>query len=100
MTWTLRLFDDDGVEIAWVTADPYEYEITHPDAGWDSLRLSLEGKERGEEALEPTEIHAEDFRITIDNSIRHDRTPEDHLSWIRDEVVARSDVESATITDE
>jgi hypothetical protein len=31
MTLTLRIYDESGTEIVWVTANPYDYEITHPD---------------------------------------------------------------------
>ena len=47
MTWTLRFYDKDGVEIGYVERsdrETYTVKITHPDGEWDSLRSSLESK--------------------------------------------------------
>ena len=49
MTWTLRLYDEDGVEIGYAEKpdrDTFNYEITHPEDGWDSVERLLKFKSR------------------------------------------------------
>ena len=100
MTWTLRLYDGDGVEIATVTADPYSYQITHPDAGWDGLAAELEGYGDGQEALAGEQVIDEGFTVRFDNVEYHDETPEEHLEWVRDEMLLDPEVDSASLADE
>lgn len=49
MTWTLRFYDDAGVEIGYVEKpDKYTYSvgITHPASGWAEFKSKLESYER------------------------------------------------------
>lgn len=44
MTWTLRFYDGDGVEIGYVEKpdrDTYNWSITHPDSGWEQFEYTL-----------------------------------------------------------
>lgn len=102
MTWTLRLYDGDRIEIGWVTAAPYEWEITHPntDADWDGIHVSLEGYERGKEPVHIDDINAGEFRLHFDGSIRHDGDPQEHLEYVRDEMLKDSEVDLVSLTDE
>lgn len=102
MTWTLRLYDGDGVEVAWVTADPYEWSITYPktDGRWDGLRVSLEGHERGAEALPPEVIETEKLELVLERVKFHRDTPQEHLEWVKENVTTREQIASASLTDE
>lgn len=100
MTWTLRLYDANGVEIAWVTANPYTYQITHPDPGWEGVKVSLEGHESGEEALPGEAVVEDGFSIRFDNVEYHDDTPKSHLEWVRDNVKWSPEVDSVSLADE
>lgn len=48
VTWTLRLYDDSGTEIAWIqvlSAGTYTYEIVHPESGWRNTEVLLQGSQ-------------------------------------------------------
>lgn len=106
MTWVLRLFDDSGVEIAVVTADPWEWELTYPGdyEHEDRLSLFLEGKSTGEEPVhvpdEYIETESGTFRLHTDAISTHDDTPREHLEWTRDDAVGWYGVASAELADE
>jgi hypothetical protein len=106
VTSVLRLFDERGVEIAMVTADPFEWTITHPDESeeWDRLSVSLEGKSTGEEPVhipdEYIETDAGTFRLHTDAISTHDDTPREHLEWTRDGVMGLYGVASVELADE
>lgn len=55
MTWTLRVYDTDGNEIAWLTIDPYEYQITDPSNATDKTIRHIKGVfSRSENPVEET----------------------------------------------
>lgn len=89
VTWTLRVYNGTDEEIGWVTADPYEYEITHPD-GTDIVRngenLDVAGIFGGSQ--KPYEIGfttvAGDSTRTAD-FLEFD-SPKDHLEYVRDRI--------------
>lgn len=57
----LPLYDENAVEIAWVRTDPYEFEITHPDSGWDRIAVSFGGQQKGEEAFPAEPIKTDEI---------------------------------------
>lgn len=96
MTWILRFYDDNGDEIAWVQADPYEWEVHGSDEDWKWLKVALEGK---------AELYPQDFDRTPEYEIEGvvlrneprplDLPPKDHLRRIEDEIggkVARTEL--------
>jgi hypothetical protein len=93
VTWTLRVYDSDGVEIAWVRADPYECEITHPDSGWEGVRDTLRNMESGDERV--GDVH-------LDGYVFHDDDPKEHLEWVQENMVPGpdADIDSTTLKDE
>lgn len=101
MTWTLRLFDSDGVEIGWVKTGPYEYDITHPD-GEDHSRVSvrieiLENPEvRGgyKETLGGVQEAMTETLETVDVSGK------EHLEYIETELSKLNEVGSTSLVDE
>lgn len=102
MTWTLRLYDGNGIEIGWVTADPYEWGITYPDtdADWLGVRVELEGYGNGKEALSGEEVRAHGCSVRFDRVKYHNDTPKSHLEWVRDEMLKGAEVESVSLADE
>ncbi|MFC3958661.1 hypothetical protein [Halovivax cerinus] len=100
MPLALRLYDSDGAEIAKVTADPYEFEITHPDAGWDGLRHSLSVKADGVEQLPGESVTVDGVTLPHERFAFHERNPKNHLEYVRENVQYHSDVGSVSLIDE
>lgn len=99
MPLTLRLYDADGVEIAWVRADPYKWEITHPDSGWNGLEVSIAAKEDGSE-MGQLPLEGERFSGHSETLTYHDETPKDHLEWAQENLKFVDRVGSTTLVDE
>lgn len=101
MTWTLRLFDADGVEVGWVTADPYEWKITHPTPDeYDRLRPSLSGWEKPTDCTQKVTFEGDEKWLVLEpfpSNINPD--PKEHLEMIQD-VYDGSYVASTALTDE
>lgn len=75
MTWTLRLYDEYDVEIAYVTADPYEYTMTHPGDGWDKLERHIDACRVGlenESGPDTPEFESQDFEMDISRRRYHE----------------------------
>ncbi len=107
MTWTLRLYDDKGVEIAVVTKDKtYSFEVTHPDATpygngdkWDSLRRVLRECEKLWHQPESFEV--------FDQTVTPAPTPKaplldnkEHLEEAAERIIKYEIVDSVTLNDE
>lgn len=105
MTLTLRLYDANDTEIAWVRADPFDYEITHPneDARGD-VEVSLEAKRQGEEPLPDEVVTVETARGTLSLPSHrvafHAGNPKDHLDWVRKNLLAHSKVDTVSLVEE
>lgn len=99
MPLTLRLYDADDVEIAWIRADPYEWEMTHPDPGWDRLDRSIATKEDATEMFS-LPLETDQFSGHFDCLRTHDETPRDHLEWAQENLEARPDVDSTMLINE
>ena len=101
MVWTLRLYDESGTEIAWVTADPYEYAMTHPDTTkYRFKESSLAVSAEGVAPVHSPPVETEDMTIRHDGEERIDSTPKSHLEYVRDQQLKAPDVDSATLIDE
>jgi len=103
--WTLRFYDTDGVEIAWVALTDngtYSYEITHPDSAWDSLEGPLRDWKRV--YADPDESLYETFdEFTVMNDpapIENTLSPEEHLSHIQEEFAQAPDIGRTELADE
>lgn len=99
VTWTLRLYDAEDVEIAWILADPYEWEITHPDPGWNGLEVSIAANEDGSE-MGPLPLEGRGFSGRFETLMYHDETPKDHLGWVQETLESADGVASTTLVDE
>lgn len=105
MTWTLRLYDGDGTEIAWVqvTSDgSYSYSITHPDSGWSDFDLMLDDWRRvWAETDEAPGVSGTPFSLDRDQGrVERSLTPEEHLSRIQDDLRDYPEVGSTALNDE
>ncbi|UBF22601.1 hypothetical protein HRTV-25_gp20 [Halorubrum tailed virus 25] len=105
MTWTLRLYDDAGVEIGWVSVDDtglYSFEITHPDAGWVGLKASLSGWENihGEMDTDPVDRGSEITFYVDPAPIQNTLAPEEHLERVQTGVESHPEVASTALSDE
>jgi len=108
MTWTLRLYETDGTEIAWVKKtddNSYSYQITHPNSNeskWDNLTVMLSRKERVYDSFnESTITRGTKFDLYESESrIENTLTPKEHLSRIQDDLEKLSEVGSITLKNE
>jgi hypothetical protein len=103
VTWTLRLYDSEGIEIAWVRADPYEWEITHPDES--SARFDVEAEIAGladahERVGGNPEMATAEWRLVSSRFVYHGETPKEHLEWVEENMQYADGVESTVLTDE
>jgi hypothetical protein len=90
VTWTLRFYEEDGTEIGWVTSDPWQVEITHPEPDrFEDLRSSIESLEE----IRPSPVTYRDNQFSghFDFDIITD--PEAHLERVRDYVKVGRDIE-------
>ena len=101
MTWTLRLYDGGGVEIGWVTVDPYEHQITHPDGpdAYSGLRFRLRRLEDpiikgGFVEKIGTEVSRTQQWEGVDVSGR------EHLEYVDEQVSTLDEVASTDLADE
>lgn len=99
VTWTLRLYDTDDMEIAWIRADPYGWEITHPDPGWSELEVSIAAKEDGSE-MSQLPLEGDGFSGHSERLTYHDETPKDHLEWVQENIQFADGVDSTMLFDE
>lgn len=99
MTWTLRLYDASDVEIAVVTADPYDWTVTHPNSGWDDLKHSLRHLADGYE-MGIRETTYDGWRFHDQIATNRSETPKDHLEYVQENVLGADGVESTTLKDE
>jgi hypothetical protein len=103
MTWTLRLYDQEGVEIAWIRADPYEWEITHPDTAWAQFNVDakIAGLADARERVggNPEFVNAEG-RMYSSQFVYHGETPKEHLEWVEEQMQLAESVASTVLTDE
>jgi len=101
VTWRLRFYDEDGVEIAYVEKpdrETYNVVVTHPDSGWDEFRSLLTGKERVQVDVDVGPIHPGGW---IDHGPQRVRfEPEKHLKRVREELDENSKVDSTVLADE
>jgi hypothetical protein len=108
MTWTLRLYESDGTEIAWIKKtddNSYSYQITHPNSNeskWDNLTVMLSRKERVYDSFnESTITRGTKFDLYESESrIENTLTPKEHLSRIQDDLEKLSEIDSTTLKDE
>jgi len=82
-----------------VTADPFEYEITHPD-DWPAVRSGLDDLAKGMGPLPVQTFENEEIRIQSDPIRRRDGPPEEYLEWTRGEMLKLAGVASAELADE
>lgn len=105
MTWTLRLYDDAGLEIGWVSVDEtglYSFEITHQESGWSGLKASLSGWKTiyGEMDTDPVDRGSEITFYVDPAPIQNTLTPKEHLERVQEGVESRPRVASTALSDE
>lgn len=101
MTWTLRLYDSDDVEIGWVEIDPYVYDITHPDgaSAWENVEYVFRNMETPVERGSRVDTIA-DQRFYVQTQEQVDVTGQEHAEYIETEALLTDGVASSTIADE
>jgi hypothetical protein len=86
MTWTLRFYDEDGVEIGYVEKpdrETYNVYVTHPESGWDDFK-------RGVETYSTLLEDEDDYNMkapgmTADHGpMEMQREPEEHLRVVQE----------------
>jgi len=102
VTWRLRFYDEDGVEIGYVEMpdrETYNVVITHPDSGWGSFEDWLETLERVHEPVDDVgPYHGPGS--WIDHGPQRVRfEPEKHLTRVKEELEENSKVDSTTLAD-
>jgi hypothetical protein len=98
INWKLRYFDTEGVEIGWVTADPYDYAITHPDGekAWSFLLVPWSVYEEPVKASAHYEQTPEGLMMSdVQNYL--DLNPKEHLEFIEEETTPRDEIGSTTL---
>lgn len=87
MTLVLRLYDEAGTEIAWVTSDSFQYEVVHPDPEtWSHIELMLDDYETVmADPDEPPAVETEWGRLYRDPGLA-DLTEREHLERIQSEL--------------
>jgi len=100
MTWTLRFYDENGDEIAYVEKpdrETYNVVVTHPDSGWDEFRHTLAAKERVHVDVDVGPIHPGGW---IDHGPQRVKLePEEHLEAVKEHTYHPA-VDSTTLADE
>jgi hypothetical protein len=108
MTWTLRFYESDETEIAWVKKtddNSYSYQITHPNSNeskWDNLTVILSRYERVYDSFnESTITRGTKFDLyESESQIKNTLTPKEHLSRIQDDLERLSEIDSTRLKDE
>lgn len=103
MTWTLRLFDDNDVEIGWVTTVPYDYAITHPDGvdSWEEIRFKFSQSEFPVQGGQYERTPDGDlFMVSARDTLNISGDGEKHADWLEDECLKIDGVASAVVADE
>lgn len=102
MTWTLRLYDSNDVEIGWVQINPYDYQITHPDGvdAWNHVRFIFKDSENP--VIESVGYFSEIPGATFTNQTYEpvDVSGKEHAEWIESEVDQADGVARTAIADE
>ncbi|OYR54906.1 hypothetical protein [Halorubrum halodurans] len=100
MVWTLRLYDENGVEIGYVEKpdrETYNYAITHPEPDWENLERRLKNywtlQVEEDYGMDSPEWTADHGPMTLP------RPPEEHLRLIQ-ERLSHPAVADTELTDE
>jgi len=100
MTWRLRFYDSDDVEIGYVEKPDkttYSVYITHPDSGWEDFKTELKYYR---EIEDDRRYEIEDVANWFDFGPRVlQLPPENHLREVRDRF-SHPDVFETTLKDE
>jgi hypothetical protein len=106
VTWTLRFYDEDGVEIGYAEKpdrDTYNYAVTHPEPGWEDFEAQLAAKSRltppSDEHIDLNEFSAPDWKMVSSGPMAATYEPEKHLRLAR-EAFGHPDVERITLRNE
>jgi hypothetical protein len=106
MTWTLRLYDSDGNEVAYAQlTDAGDYSVTMVQSkdDWGDVYLSL---------LSSDEVYADELdgysfeSVDLPDGRSNPQPsaisfpPKDHLTVVKDEMLRYPCIESATVADE
>lgn len=107
MTWTLRLYDGNGIEIGYAKkADrtTYDYEITHPNGGWENFESQLRSfryvtpLDENRPSLEG--VSTSEFTVVSVGPMATQYEPEKHLRIVRDQFYDPDDVAEMTLENE
>lgn len=100
MTWTLRFYGGDGVEIGYIQKPDrgtYNWEVTHPDPGWGEFKQVLGSywtlEQEDDYGMESPDWRADHGPMSIQME------PEPHLREVR-ERLDHPEVAEAVLRDE
>ena len=105
MTWTLRLNDNGGREIAWIqiTDDgEYSYSVQQSKSEWTDFEFLLNQKRRIWADIDEAPVVSDaPFSLIQDpGRIEKTLTPEEHLSRIQDDLEDLPEVGTTELRDE
>jgi hypothetical protein len=98
MTWTVRAYDSDGTEIGWVTINPYEYEITHPDDETTEENRRVSYMFSSNEEPEERGVVQDDLGVvsTTVNFLEFE-SGQEHAEYIKDRLMDHTDLSEDAI---
>jgi len=102
MTWTLRFYDGDGVEVGYIQKpdrDTYNWEITHPDPEWDGFKHKIQFYHTIKDEGDYSNTENPGVWRMDHGPMRYQTEPEEHLQLVR-ERLSHPDVAEVVLRDE
>jgi hypothetical protein len=101
MTWILYFYDAEDVEIGWVKADPYEFEVTHPDGPdvYSGVRYRLRKLENPTKVGGFSEVIGR-WTMASQQLVHLDLSGKEHLDYIETEISSIDGIGSTALVDE
>lgn len=102
MTWTLRFYDGDGVEIGYIQKSDrvtYNWEVTHPDPEWDDFKNTLRWYHSLEDQGDYSDLENPGVWRMDHGPMAYQAEPEPHLREVR-ERLDHPEVAEAVLRDE
>jgi hypothetical protein len=102
MTWTLRFYDRDGVEIGYIQKPDrgtYNWEVTHPDPEWDDFKNTLRWYHSLKDQGDYSDLENPGVWRMDHGPMRYQTEPEEHLQLVR-ERLDHPEVAEAVLRDE
>jgi len=101
MTWTLRLYDEDGVEIGYIEKpdrETYNWYITHPDPDWEQFEYTLRSFTTLEDRGDYSDMESPAWQVDH-GPMAYKAEPETHLREVQ-ERIDHPDIAATELNDE